>query len=165
MKTVIREIIITVLLAVVIFMAIRTVAHNFEVSGNSMEPNLHHGEFVIVSKIAYWFDSPDRGDIVVYYTDRLQHDVIHRVVGLPGETVEIKNGEVYINDEKLDEPYIGESSRAVLPMEVPEGHYYIVGDNRGVASWEVVPEEDIVGKAWISYWPTSEWGSVPNYSW
>jgi len=165
MKTVIREIIITILLAVVIFMAIRTVAHNFEVSGNSMEPNLHHGEFVIVSKIAYWFGGPERGDIVVYYTDRLQHDVIHRVVGLPGETVEIKNGEVYINDEKLDEPYIGESSRTVPPKEVPGDHYYIVGDNRGVASWEIVPEEDIVGKAWLSYWPTKEWGSVPNYSW
>ena len=165
MKPIIREIIITVLLAVVIFMAIRTVAHNFEVSGNSMEPNLRNGEFVIVSKIAYWFGDPERGDIVVYYTDKLKHDVIHRVVGLPGETVEIKSGEVYINGDKLDEPYISKSYRAVPSHKVPEGNYYIIGDNRNIASWEIVPEEDIVGKGWVCYWPLKEWGSVPNYSW
>jgi len=165
MKNVIREVAITVLLALVIFMAIRTVAHNFEVSGNSMEPNMHDGQFVIVSKMAYWFGDPERGDIVVYYTERLQHDVIHRVVGLPGETVEIRRGEVYVDGAKIDEPYIQRSSRNVPAQLVPEGHYYIVGDNRDQASWEIVPEDDIVGKAWFIYWPVGDWGSVPNHSW
>lgn len=165
MKNVIREVAITVLLALVIFMAIRTVAHNFEVSGNSMEANMHDGQFVIVSKIAYWFGEPERGDIVVYYTERLHHDVIHRVVGLPGETVEIRRGEVYVDGVKIDEPYIQRSSRTVPAQTVPEGHYYIVGDNRDQASWEIVPEDDIVGKAWFIYWPLGDWGSVPNHSW
>jgi len=162
-KTIAREVLITVLLALVIFMAIRTIAYNFEVSGQSMEPNLHHGQFVMISKIAYWFDEPGRGDIVVYYSDRVQHHVIHRIVGLPGETIAVRNGRVYINGQVLDEPYIQDGSRTIPAQHVPDNKYYIVGDNRDAASWELVPEDNIVGKAWMTYWPLSEWGSVPNY--
>jgi len=165
MKNVAREVIITVLLALVIFMGIQTVAYNYEVSGQSMETNLHNGQFVMTNKIAYWFDHPQRGDIVVYYSNRVNHHVIHRVVGLPGERVAIKSGDVYIDGEKLEEPYIRDSSRSIPSQMVPEGQYYIVGDNRNVTSWEIVPEEDIVGNAWFCYWPMSEWGSIPNYSW
>ncbi|MFO8101712.1 MAG: signal peptidase I [Dehalococcoidia bacterium] len=165
MKNAIREIVITILLALVIFMAIRTVAYNFEVSGRSMEPNLHNGQFVMISKIIYWFDAPQRGDIVVYYSDMAEHHVIHRVVGLPGETVALKNGYIYINGTQLSEPYIHDESRTIPPRKVPQGEYYIVGDNRDESNWELVPEEDIVGKAWICYWPMSEWGSISNYSW
>ncbi len=165
MKNIAREIVITVLLALVIFMAIRTVAYNFEVSGESMEPNLHNGQFVMISKIAYWFDHPQRGDIVVYYSPKVNHHVIHRVVGLPGETVAIKSGHVYIDNVKLEEPYVHNASRPLSPQKLKKDEYYIVGDNRGSASREIVHEKDIVGKAWVCYWPTSEWGSIPNYSW
>ncbi|MFO8009566.1 MAG: signal peptidase I [Dehalococcoidia bacterium] len=164
MKRVVREIVITVLLALLIFMAVRTVAHNFEVSGDSMEPSMHNGQFVMVSKMAYWFNGPERGDIVVYYTERLDHNVIHRVVGMPGETVEIVGGHLYINGESIEEPYILDGARSMPLAKVPEGHYYIVGDNRDQATWEIVPEDDIVGKAWFCYWPAGEWGFVPNYS-
>ncbi len=119
MKNLIREVVITILLALVIFMAIRTVAYNFEVSGQSMEPNLHHGQFVMISKIAYWFDDPQRGDIVVYYSDRVNHHVIHRIVGLPGESVAIKSGDLYINGTKLEEPYIYDESRMIPAQIVP----------------------------------------------
>ena len=134
MKVAIREIIITILLALVIFMAIRSVMHNFEVSGYSMEPNMHNGQYVIVSKISYWFDDPQRGDVVVFDTGENTQDIIHRVVGLPGEKVEIKNGTLHINDEILDEPYIGQNPRSEYPGVVPPDHYFIVGDNRGGAS-------------------------------
>lgn len=165
MKKVAREILITALLALVIFLAIRSVVHNFEVSGNSMVPNLENGQFVIVSKAAYWFSDPKRGDIVVFHSPRLSHGIIHRIVGMPGEKVEIKNGEVYINDRKLEEPYVQGNHISRSPEIVPENKYLIVGDNRYAASADIVPRGDIIGKAWLSYWPLSEWGHAPNYSW
>lgn len=130
-----------------------------------MEPTLHNGQFVVVSKVAYWFGSPNRGDIVVFDTDRLDHGIIHRIVGLPGEVIEIRKGELWINGEQMNEPYIQGHSLVVASRKMPAGTYFIVGDNRGAASWDLVPREDIIGKAWFCYWPTSEWGFVPNYSW
>lgn len=165
MKKVAREIVITVLLALVFFLAIRSVVHNFEVNGSSMVPNLEDGQFIIVSKAAYWFGDPQRGDIVVFNTDRLDHGIIHRIVGMPGETVEIKRGELYINGQRQYESYIQGYSVSDGPVVVPEDHYFIVGDNRKASSTDIVPEDDIVGKAWLCYWPLSEWGRVPNYSW
>ena len=165
MKTAAREILTSVLLALVIFMAIRSVAHNFEVNGKSMEPNLHHGQFIVVSKAAYWFGEPQRGDIVVFDTCRLDHGIIHRIVGLPGEVVEIRKGEVYIDGGKLVEPYIQGHSISSPPERIPDDRYLIVGDNRGASAVDVVPQGDIVGKAWICYWPLSEWGATPNHSW
>ncbi|MBM3132264.1 MAG: signal peptidase I [Chloroflexi bacterium] len=165
MRKVAREILITALLALVIFLAIRSVVHNFEVSGNSMVPNLQNGQFVIVSKAAYWFSDPERGDIVVFHRPGFGHGIIHRIVGLPGEKVEIRNGEVYVNDRKLPEPYIQGSHINRSAEIVPQNKYLIVGDNRYAASADIVARDDIVGKAWLSYWPLSEWGRAPNYSW
>ena len=165
MKTAIREILITVVLALVFFLAVNTVAHSAEVQGFSMEPNLHDGQRVIVSKAKYWFDNPQRGDIVVFDSPRTSKDIIHRIVGMPGEQIEISMGELYVNGEKLDEPYLQGSSIIAPLKEIPDNSYFIVGDNRGAARWDIVPEEDIVGKAWLCYWPLSEWGTVANYLW
>ncbi|MDY6910845.1 MAG: signal peptidase I [Chloroflexota bacterium] len=165
MKMMVREITITVLLALLIFMGIRAVVHNFEVNGNSMLPNLQNGQFIIVSKAAYWFDEPQRGDIVVFDTSRLSYGIIHRIVGLPGETIEIRKGNLYINGTKTDEPYIQKNSRSESLEKIPDGHYFIVGDNRQTSSADIVPGEDIVGKAWLRYWPVGDWGLAPNYSW
>ena len=165
MKTTVREIAITVILALIFFIVIRSVVHNFEVRGFSMEPDLHDGQLIIVSKAAYWFGSPHRGDIVVFSTSRLDHDIIHRIVGLPGEMVEINSGKLWVNGERVEEPYIQGHSVSVPAQTVPEDSYLIVGDNREAASWDIVPREDIIGKAWICYWPPSQWGSAPNYSW
>lgn len=165
MKKIVREILLTVLLALVIFLAIRSVVHNFEVKGISMEPNLRNGQMVIVSKAAYWFSPPKRGDIVVFHTPRLGYGVIHRIVALPGEKMEIRDGRVYINDRMLDEPYIQINHANRPPEIIPDGCYFIIGDNRPRASADIVPREDIIGKAWFCYWPPSDWGGVPNYSW
>ena len=165
MKAAIREILTTVLLALLIFVAIRAVVHNFEVNGFSMKPSLHDGQFIIVNKAAYWFSSPRRGDIVVFQTGRPNHGIIHRIVGLPGELIEIRNGKLYVNGEKLKEPYIRGYSISVSPRKVPHDSYFIVGDNRAATSWDIVPREDIIGRAWLIYWPISDWGMVPNHSW
>ncbi|MBT9159598.1 MAG: signal peptidase I [Dehalococcoidia bacterium] len=165
MKAAIREILTTVLLALLIFVAIRAVVHNFEVNGFSMEPNLHHGQFIIVSKAAYWFSNPLRGDIVVFQTGRPNHGIIHRIVGLPGELIEIRNGELYVNGEKLEEPYVRVRSVSVSPRKVPHDSYFIVGDNRAATSWDIVPRRNIIGRAWLIYWPISDWGMAPNHSW
>lgn len=165
MKKIVREILLTVLLALVVFLAIRSVVHNFEVKGISMEPNLHNGQMVIVSKAAYWFADPRRGDIVVFHTPRLNYGVIHRIVGMPGEKLEIKDGVVYINDQPLDEPYVQVNHANRAPEIIPAGHYFIIGDNRPRASADIVARKDIIGKAWFCYWPPSDWGGVPNYDW
>ncbi|MDY6893241.1 MAG: signal peptidase I [Chloroflexota bacterium] len=165
MRTAIREITITVLLAVAFFLIISSAAHSAEVQGFSMEPNLHDGQRVIVSKAKYWFDNPQRGDIVVFESSRTEKDIIHRIVGMPGEWIEISRGELYVNGEKLGEPYLRGSSITAPLKQIPDNCYFIVGDNRGAARWDIVPEEAIVGKAWFCYWPLSDWGSVENYSW
>lgn len=165
MKKVLREVLITGLLALVFFLAIRSVVHNFEVNGQSMEPSLHNGEFVIVSKAAYWFDDPKRGDIVVFDTPRLDHGIIHRIVGLPGEQVELRRGELYVNGRKAEEPYAQGHAVSWGPGILPEDNYLVVGDNRRASSVDVVPRGEIVGKAWLTYWPLDEWGRIPNHSW
>ena len=165
MRAAVREILIMILLALFFFVAIRSVVHNFEVNGFSMEPTLYDGQFIVVGKAAYWLDSPQRGDIVVFDTPRLNHGIIHRIVGLPGELVEIEKGELYVDGGKLEEPYIQGHSVSVSSMKVPDGSYFIIGDNRGAASWDIVPRRDIIGKAWLCYWPISQWGLVPNHSW
>ncbi|MDD5095216.1 MAG: signal peptidase I [Dehalococcoidia bacterium] len=164
-RPIIREIIVTVLLALILFVAIRSVVHNFEVSGVSMDPTLHNGQFVIVNKAAYWFDNPKRGDIVVFHSPTADRDIIHRIIGLPGETIEIKNGVSYIDGQKLEEEYLELNSRSLTRSEIPDDSYFIIGDNRDVAGWDIVPRNDIIGKAWIIYWPFGDWGMVPNHAW
>lgn len=165
MNKVIREILITAVVALLLFMGVRMVIHNAEVQGFSMEPNLHDGQRVFVIKAAYWFGEPQRGDVVVFDTERFSEDIIHRIAGLPGEVVEIRAGVLYVNGERLDEPYTQGHTVTAPPQKVPEDSYFIVGDNRGVAGWDIVPKKAIIGKAWLSYWPLGEWGTVENYSW
>lgn len=164
MRGIVREVVITIVLALLFFVAIRSVVHNFEVNGYSMEPTLHDGQFVIVSKAAYWFGDPGRGDIVVFDAPNVDHDVIHRIVGLPGELVEIRKGQLYIDGKQMDEPYI-DGVANVPPTEIGEDNYFIIGDNRRHSTSHEVSRDTIVGKAWLIYWPLGDWGFVSNYSW
>lgn len=163
MQKAIREILITVAIALLIFTGVRFVTHNYEVLGFSMEPNLHSGQRVFVSKAAYWFGEPQRGDVVVFDTARFSQDIIHRIVGLPGEMAEIRAGEAYIDGRRLEEAYIQGRSLTVALQKVPDNSYFIVGDNRGIASWDIVPRDRIIGKAWLRYWPLSQFGTVGDY--
>jgi signal peptidase I len=173
MRTLIRETLQVILLALVIFFAIHFMIQNFRIDGTSMEPNLHNSEYVIVNKTAYWFGhNPQRGDVIVFQApDQPQNDRVKRVIGLPGETVEVKpDGTVYINGHQLEEPYVAthHSGASYGPKVVPEGEYFVMGDNRSVSydsrEGGPVPRNKIIGKAWLIIWPLRDWGFVPNRS-
>jgi signal peptidase I len=172
LKKALREVIETVILALVIFLGVRAAVQNFVVDGSSMEPSLHDGEVILVNKLAYLFGSPQRGDVVVLRSPRdPDRDIIKRIIGLPGETVEIKNGKVYIDvfdGRPLEEPYIhGKPRGSMAPTKIEENHYFVLGDNRARSldsrQLGLMPKENIIGKAWLALWPISEWGLAPNF--
>jgi len=189
-----RELIETFVLALLIFLAVRAALQNFRVEGSSMDPSLHNGEYLIVNKaiytrinlktisrfipfidpgdnpVHYLFRRPRRGDVVVFrFPGNPERDFIKRIIGEPGDTVEIKNNTVYINGGPLDEPYITSKPNYTYgPQEVPPKQYFVLGDNRNNSYdshvWGFLPEENIIGQAWLSYWPKDDWGLVPNKS-
>ena len=184
-----REVAETLLLAVLIFLAVRASMQNFRVEGESMQPSMDSGEFLIVNKLAYaeidlsilnWlpffdagdnpvhhlWDSPDRGDVIVFISPRdlargNNRDFIKRIIGVPGDVLEIdrETNQVMVNGEVIDEPYIGGVTTCLNtcgPWVVPDRAYFVMGDNRQNSSdsraWGFVPEENIIGKALITYW-------------
>jgi signal peptidase I len=195
------EITETLVLALLIFVAVRSVVLNFRVDGLSMEPSLDSGQMLLVNRQIYFnFDAnnvlnilpfvdregedvvyplhpPQRGDIVVFNPPigRSSKPYIKRIVGLPGETIMIHDGGVYVNGERLDEPYLqgtstswpnGDPNREVV---VPEDHLFVLGDNRNNStdsrSFGVISNDSLIGKAWISYWPSNLAGilGTPHY--
>ncbi len=170
MKTFFREVLLTVIFAVVIFFLLQATIQSFIVVGISMEPNLHDGQRLLVNKAVYYLHEPERGDVVVFQPPgNSRGDYIKRTIALPGDTVEIKKGTVYVNGSPLKESYIKSSpSYTVEEQKIPENSYFVLGDNRNNSNdshngW-VVPRENIIGKAWISIWPPDEWGLVSDFS-
>jgi signal peptidase I len=172
MKSLVREVLQVILLALVIFFAVHFMIQNFRIDGTSMEPNLHDGQYVIVNKTAYWFGrNPNRGDVIIFNApDQPQYDRVKRVIGLPGDTVDVKpDGTVYVNGKLLDEPYLpAHHSGTSGVWTVPEGEYFVMGDNRSVSydsrEGGTVPRDKIIGKAWLVIWPIRDWGFAPNKS-
>jgi signal peptidase I len=165
-----REIIETILLAAVIWLAVNFATARYVVDGQSMEPNLHTGQFLIVSRLTYKFGLPQRGDIIVFdFPGNPADDYVKRVIGLPGDTVTIQEGQIAINGTHLTEPYLPDER--VMPTQgrwvVPENSYFVLGDNRAHSSdsrsWGMLPKDAIIGKAWVSYWPPPNWGTIPHY--
>jgi signal peptidase I len=168
-RSALREVVETLLFTLLIYLLIRTfLFENYRVVGTSMDPTLADGEFLVVNKLGYRLHQPQRGDIIVfrdpYSPDR---KLIKRVIGLPGESVEIRDGQVLINNQILDEPYldeVGNSARAAAA--IAEDEYFVLGDNRNNSSdsrsWGTLPRAGIVGKAWLSYWPPTMWGLIPH---
>jgi len=186
-RSLVWEIIQTVLLTIAIFLAVRSVVQNFRVEGASMDPTLHTGQYLLINKVLYAradgtllegvvpdrtpqdtpnyiFGGPQRGDVIVFLAPgQSDKDFIKRVIGLPGETIRIVNGQVFINGKPIDEPYL--THRATYDLEakvIPPGNYFVLGDNRPNSSdshlgW-FVPANNLIGKAWVSYWPPTEWG-------
>jgi signal peptidase I len=168
-EVLIREIVETLLLTLFIFWIVNTVTGRFRIEGSSMLPSLTEGEMVIINKLSYYLDEPERGDIIVlHFPNDRSREFIKRLVGLPGDHIEIADGMVTVNGVILDEPYINESPAYTGSWEVPEGQYFVLGDNRNNSSdshiWSFLPREDIVGKAWVIYWGPEDWGLVPHYS-
>lgn len=169
-----RDLVETLLLAAIIFLIVNTLTGRYEVQSISMEPTLYEGQYLIVSKVSYWFHLPERGDIVVLDPPLERSgpngDIpyIKRVVGLPGEHVEIRDGRVWINGVLLNEPYITVPPNYQKAQILEENQYMVLGDNRNNSSdshiWGPVPRENIIGKSVFRYWPLDKWGLIPHYS-
>jgi signal peptidase I len=187
------ELLQTIVLTLAIFLGVRSVVQNFRVEGASMEPTLQTGQYLLINKASYFhvegtpvdgvvptthqgstdylFGGPQRGDVVVFRAPtQPDKDFIKRVIGLPGDTILVKNGQVMVNGQVVDEPYIHFPATYTYPFDgqprqVPDGNYFVLGDNRPNSSdshlgW-FVPVDNLVGKAWLSYWPPPSWGLMP----
>ncbi len=174
---IVKEVGETIILTLVIFLVIQLFVRNFRVVGTSMVGNLHDGQYLIIDKMSYnpyvrdylGIGGPDRGDVIVFKPPRNPNDdYVKRVIGLPGEKVQVISGQVHINDEPLDETFAPKSGSYSMqaPVVVPEGQLFVLGDNRNNSNdshnWGPLPMENIVGRAWISYWPPDQWGIIPS---
>ena len=174
---VIREVGETIILTLVIFFLIQLVIRNFRVVGTSMINNLHDGQYLIIDKLTYsplvteilGMGGPQRGDVIVFKPPRNpEDDYVKRIIGLAGEKVQVINGQVFINDEPLPEPFQPTPGSYTMPapITVPEGQVFVLGDNRNNSNdshnWGPLPIENIVGRAWLSYWPPDQWGVIPR---
>jgi signal peptidase I len=165
-----REIGITILVAIAIFALFRVTLQGYVVQYSCMLPNIQDGEWIMVSKASYFFSDPQRGDVIIFDpANDSKFPYIKRVIAGPGDTVEVKYNKVFINDVPLEEEYIMESPRYTMPPKViPDNEYFVLGDNRNNsndshAGW-TVPRENIIGKAWFVYWPPSGWKTVKHHS-
>lgn len=162
-----RETVETILLAALVFVVVNTATGRFSLDGPSMQPTLHKGEYVLVNRLAYKLHPPQRGDVIVF---RLSEGMrIKRIIGLPGETVEIRQGQVFINDQLLPEVYVKyPGTYSMPPRAIAPGEYFVLGDNRDNSSdshnWGALPAGAIDGKAWLIYWPPQNWGFIQHYS-
>ena len=147
------------------------------VEGTSMVPQLHDGERLLVNKLVYYkiqgfsWGHLQRGDVVVFwFPNDPDKSYVKRIIGLPGETVEVRAGRVYINGDELNEPYLdadhNQNLRDNLVRKVEEHHYFVMGDNRDNSSdsryWGLVPEKYIYGKAFFRYWRPGEIGFIEH---
>ncbi len=182
-----REIIEALILAAVVFMLLQTTVRNFKVDGSSMDPTLEDGQYLLVNRLVYlniemdrlakivpfWqadegssrkaIHAPERGEVIVFeFPDRnpnnLRKDFVKRVVGLPGETIRMFDGVVFVNEEELVEPYLAEKDHSnAAELTLGEWEYYVLGDNRDHSndsrSWGAVPDANLRGKVWMVYWP------------
>ena len=188
MSSIVREFLEAIVLALVVFLVIQTSIQNFKVEGSSMHPTLEGGQYLLVNKLVYlrideerlsrmvpfWPASsaeqsfavhpPQRGEVIVFHFPRdPSRDFVKRVIGVPGDYVEIRNGTVLVNGEALEESYLTTRDNSNMNrLYIGEGEYFVLGDNRRGSndsrSWGTVPEANVLGKVWIIYWPLSKWG-------
>ncbi len=165
-----REIVETIALTILIFLAIHFTVQNYQISGPSMQNTLHTGQFVLVNKVAYLFHAPERGDVVVFHEpDQPDRDLIKRVIGLPGDTIKLDGTNVWVNGTQLNEPYITRKDNFIAEtVTVPANDFFVMGDNRPVSEdsrvFGFVPKDYIVGKAILVYWPFNQWQMLNTYS-
>jgi signal peptidase I len=151
----------TVILALVLYVMIDSVVARVRVENISMLPTLQPGEFILVSKLSYRFGDVHRGDIIVFHFPQNPHeDYIKRVIGVPGDLVDIYDDQVWINNQQLAEAYIASEPQYSGKWEVPQESLFVLGDNRNQSSdshsWGFVPYANIVGKAEVVYWPFTQ---------
>lgn len=165
---------------IVVSLAIFAVVYIFifqphQVDGKSMEPNFHNAEYILTDKLSYRIHTPKRGDVVVFHSPQDERvDFIKRILGVPGDTIKVQGGYIYLNGVKLEEEYVNEPGQVIggrflhenVQIEVPPGEYFVMGDNRNHSSdsreWGFVSTPGIVGRAFFRYWPLDVFGVVPT---
>jgi len=164
-----RDAIEITLLVVTIYTLVNLATARAVVEGQSMQPNFYTGQLVIVNRFSYYFGGPQRGDVIVLHDPKdVTQDFIKRVMGLPNETVLIKEGRVYINGIQLNEPYIQNFCRAGCDgtWHLKANEYFVLGDNRSNSfdshAFGPIQRSLIVGEAWIRYWPPQDFGMIPH---
>ena len=155
----------TLFLAVVLFVGINAVSARVRVDGFSMRPTLDDGEFVLVSKLSYKFGEFNHGDIVVFHFPLdPEEELIKRIIGLPGDHVHVEGNQLYLNGALMNEDYIAEAPLYSGDWTVAEGYLFVLGDNRNNSNdskdWGLLPQENVVGKAVLIYWPPPMWGTL-----
>jgi len=152
--SVVRELVETVVLSLIIFLLIRQVVQNYRIENHSMEPNFYEGQFVLVNKLAYRLGQPERGDVLVFHNPgNTNEDYIKRIIGLPGDTVKISQGKVYVNGALLPEPYLPDYlyTEPELEKVVRADELFVVGDNRPNSNdsrfFGPVPHDNVIGKS------------------
>lgn len=135
----------------------------YKISSSSMEPTLLSGDRIIVNRLAYRGGNPSRGDLVVFnFPMDLQRTFVKRVIALPGETVELKDNQVFVNGKVVAEPYLKQGDYPPFgPEIVPQGKVFVLGDNRRESGdsreWGLLPDQNILGKCWLIYYPLNRW--------
>jgi signal peptidase I len=167
----------SILIAASLFLVIYIfILRPFQVNGESMFPNFHDREYVLTSIISLRFHSPQRGDVIVFKAPiDTEKDFIKRVIGLPGDNVMVKDGDVYVNGDLLDQSvfltsdvktYGGSFLKDGQTINVPSDNYFVMGDNRPYSSdsreWGFVPKVNIIGQSFLVYWPLPAWHVVNN---
>lgn len=165
---------------IVVIMAILVMVYLFimspqEINGASMEPNFYNGEYILTNKVSYKIGLPTRGDVVIFKSPRNKDiDYIKRVIGLPGDEVELRDSTFFVNGLEVEEPYIPEGTYTYggsylqedSSIVVPEGMYFVVGDNRQHSSdsreFGPIPLEDFIGQAFLRYFPFDRAGVLPH---
>lgn len=157
---------ILVLFGVLIHLFLLTI---FVVDGESMEPNFFDKEYLLIDRVSYYFRKPERGEVVILrFPGRPKEKYIKRIIGLPNEKIEIKNSEIFINNQKIKEDYLslGTVTEPDLEKNLGENEYFVLGDNRENSSdsriWGTCPRENIIGRAIFVLYPLSEWNLVPK---
>jgi len=170
----IRENFVILAIALGLSLLIRTfIAEPRFIPSDSMFPTLEIGDRLVIEKVSYYLDSPQFGDIIVFNPPSQLQEIgyaadqafIKRIIGKPGEIVEVKNGRVYIDNQPQFERYIAEEPHYQLPaVKVPENSYFVMGDNRNDSNdshvWGFLPKENIIGRAVFRFWPIERFGRV-----
>lgn len=189
-RVLVREIFETVILALLIFLSLHASIQNYRVHGPSMQPTLIENEYLIVNKLVYLrfnlaeaasflpfydreeepdrfvFHSPRRGSVIVFRSPSdPSRDFVKRVIGVPGDVVEIVEGDVYLNGSLLIEPYVTRKDNSSMgPVTVGPDALFVLGDNRSASNdsraWGILPTENIIGRVWLRFWPIDRLGTL-----
>lgn len=166
-----REMLEVAVLTLLLFVGVRLLVQNYQVDGPSMQPTLQNQEYILVDKASYYLHSPQRGDVIVFeYPNDTRVDYVKRIIGLPGDTVQILgDGEVFVDGTEIHEPYTSCVCNIYGPQvwHVPQGYYFVMGDHRDDSqdsrAFGPVARNLIIGKAALVYWPFKQVKMLSDY--